>query len=247
MTITDALLGPLLKADPARPLITHYDGRYGSRAELSRATVANWAAKTANWLCDELDVEPGTRVAVVLPPHWQTVGVLLGAWWCGAEITDDPAGAAVAFVGPDASADGAGADLVAAVALDPLGRGLTDPPEGTVDYIGAARVHGDRFTPLFPVDGATPALLGTTVDELVAQARRRAEELGATDGERVLCTGEWSPAGGVVDRLLAPLAVGGSVVQVTGSVTEAELAERATVERVTATLDVTVPGVRRLG
>jgi uncharacterized protein (TIGR03089 family) len=76
MTITDQVLGPLLRTDPARPRITHYDDVTGSRIELSGATLANWAAKTANWLRDELAVQPGDIVAVLLPPHWQTAGVV---------------------------------------------------------------------------------------------------------------------------------------------------------------------------
>ncbi|MGH3617980.1 MAG: TIGR03089 family protein, partial [Pseudonocardiaceae bacterium] len=121
MTITDQLLGPLLRADPARPRITHYDDAAGSRIELSGATLANWAAKTANWLRDELDVQPGDIVAVLLPPHWQTAGVLLGAWWCGATVTVSPHGAQVALFGLDRIGDATGADEMAAVGLDALG------------------------------------------------------------------------------------------------------------------------------
>ena len=65
MTITDQVLGPLLRADPARPRITHYDDAAGSRIELSGATLTNWAAKTANWLRDELDVPDHRQEAVI--------------------------------------------------------------------------------------------------------------------------------------------------------------------------------------
>jgi len=67
MTITDQVLGPLLRVDPARPRITHYDDAAGSRVELSGATLANWAAKTGNLLRDELGGGPASRVAVLLP------------------------------------------------------------------------------------------------------------------------------------------------------------------------------------
>ena len=99
MSLTEKLLRPLLAA-AAQPLITYYDDALGARVELSRATTANWAAKTANWLLYEWDVQVGTPIAVRLPAHWQTLGVLLGAWWCGATITDDPDGAEVAFFPP---------------------------------------------------------------------------------------------------------------------------------------------------
>ncbi|MCP2258644.1 TIGR03089 family protein [Streptoalloteichus tenebrarius] len=247
MSITDRLLGRLLALDPGRPLITHYDDASGARVELSRATIANWAAKTANWLVDELDVEQGSPVAVALPAHWQTVGVLLGAWWCGAEVTDDPSGAAVAFVRPDAGSVAAAgaADLVAAVALDPMGRGLAEPPAGSVDYVSSARVHGDTFRPPLPVDGDTPALLGSTVDEVMASAAARAAEFGLGAEDRVLSTVDWNLPGGVLDGLLAVLAGSASLVQVSNPDPGA-LPARATSERVTATLGVELPGVRRL-
>ena len=78
MSVTEKLFTPLLR-QPSTPLITYYDDATGGRIELSRATAANWAAKTANWLRDECDIEPGAEIGVALPAHWQTVGVLLVA------------------------------------------------------------------------------------------------------------------------------------------------------------------------
>ncbi|MGH3426631.1 MAG: TIGR03089 family protein, partial [Mycobacteriales bacterium] len=131
MTITDQVLGPLLRADPARPRITHYDDAAGSRVELSGTTLANWAAKTANWLRDELDVQPGDTVAVMLPPHWQTAGALLGAWWCGATVINPPVGAPATHCGvahckvtlceAEHIADVSGADELAALHLHAKG------------------------------------------------------------------------------------------------------------------------------
>ena len=128
MTVTDALFAPLFAANPGRPLITHYDDATGTRVELSRATIRNWAAKTANWLRDEHDVAPGDPVAVLLPAHWQTAGVLLGAWWCGATVTDDPAGAAVAVVVPGGTAPGALADGTTNATFAPVGSSVTVAP-----------------------------------------------------------------------------------------------------------------------
>ena len=42
-TPTDAILGPVLAADPGSPLVTHYDVAFGSRIELSAASTANWS------------------------------------------------------------------------------------------------------------------------------------------------------------------------------------------------------------
>lgn len=214
MSITETLLRPLLVSSAARPLITHYDGGAGTRIELSVATMANWAAKTANWLSDECDVEPGSSVAVLLPAHWQTLGVLLGAWWCGATVTADPAGATVAFIPPGGSAPGAA--LVAVASLDPMGRDLgTTPTDGTVDYIGDARVHGDDYLALTPVPGSVGALEKSTVDEVLTMARERTAALGLTRESRVLSTRDWTFPDGVVDCVLAVLTAGASLVQVT--------------------------------
>ncbi|WP_298183039.1 TIGR03089 family protein [Saccharomonospora sp.] len=233
MSLTEHLLRPLLSSSAARPVITHYDDAEGSRIELSVATLANWAAKTANWLVEEFDIEPGDEVAVDLPAHWQTMGVLFGAWWCGAHVVQDPAEAAVAFVGPDV--DGSAAESTAVVALDPLGRGLTTAPaEGAFDYLSEARTCGDDFSPLLPIDGDTPALLGTTVDELAARARERATALGIGEGDRVLSTRAWTLPDGALDAVLAPVAAGAHLVQVTNAdpdkVTEHRDAERTTVD-----------------
>ncbi|MGH4009184.1 MAG: TIGR03089 family protein, partial [Pseudonocardiaceae bacterium] len=226
MTITDELLGPLLRVDPARPRITHYDDVAGSRVELSGATLANWAAKTANWLRDELDVQPGNTVAVLLPPHWQTAGVLLGAWWCGARVTTSLAGAvAVALCGIDRIADTAGADEVAALGLDALGMGIPVLPPGVRDYASEVRVHGDTFTSGGP---------GPDVQPLGDVARARATELGLAAGDRLLCTTSWD-ATVPGEILLAVLAADASLVQCTGT-DPAALLDRCAAERVTATL-----------
>jgi uncharacterized protein (TIGR03089 family) len=226
MTITDELLSPLLRVDPARPRVTHYDDTTGSRIELSGATLANWAAKTANWLRDELDVQPGDTVAVLLPPHWQTAGVLLGAWWCGATVTASLAGAVtVALCGVDRIADAAGADEVAALGLDALGMGIPVLPPGVRDYASEIRVHGDTFTPGGP---------GPDTETLRTAARARAAELGLTAGDRLLCTTSWN-ATVPGEVLLAVLTADASLVQCTGA-DPAALTDRRTAERVTTTL-----------
>ncbi|MGH3861119.1 TIGR03089 family protein [Actinokineospora sp.] len=222
MSLTDLLLRPL-RAASAKPLITHYDDAVGSRVELSVATVTNWAAKTANWLVEEHDVEPGTPVSVRLPAHWQTAGILLGAGWCGAHITDeDPV---VTFVAPGETGEGA----VAAVSLDPMGRDLGGSSEGVTDFVGEARMFGDDYFGS-TVDGSTPALMGSTVDEVLAAARRIGAEYGA--GARVLCTREWAMPAGLLAALVAPLAVGGSIVQVSNA-DPSRLAAHRSAERTT--------------
>ena len=233
MSLTDRLLEPILRDDAARPLITFYDDADGSRIELSAATLANWAAKTANWLRDECDVRPGDRVHVALPAHWQTAGALLGAWWCGANVVEEPAGAAVSLVAPDRVASTADGVLVrAVVSLDPLGRGLTTTPDGALDWITEMRVQGDFFHPDEPVTDDTPALLGASVATVHERAVARAAELGIAPGDRVLSTVDWTLPDGLLDGLLSVLAAPASLVYCANS-DEAALDDRATTEKVT--------------
>ncbi|MFC0439081.1 TIGR03089 family protein [Kutzneria buriramensis] len=232
MSVTARLFAPLLSA-PAKPLITHYDDALGSRIELSRATVANWAAKTANWLRDELDVEVGSPVSVALPSHWQTVGVLLGAWWCGAHVVADPEDALVAFIGPDGSAPGA--ESVAVVALDPLGRGFSgDAPGGGLDYLTESRIFGDDFVAYDKVPDDAPAFHGSTVDALITLAADRAAALHIGPDDRVLSTLDWSTPDGLADGLLAVLSAGAALVQCsnldTAALPRRRESERTTVE-----------------
>jgi uncharacterized protein (TIGR03089 family) len=234
VSVTEALLRPLLGSGGPKPLITYYDDGAGTRVELSRATVANWAAKTANWLVDEIDLEPGTPVAVLLPAHWQTAGVLLGAWWCGADVTDDPQGAEVAFV-PAIDPARAEAPTVAAVGLDALGAPLREVPAGTVDYVSEIRVHPDDFTALHPIPGSTPALRSATVDELLATARDRATALGIGGNDRILSTLDWSVDRGLLDGFLAVLAAGAALVQC-ANLDPAKLERRRGDERITIEL-----------
>ena len=96
--------------------MTYYDDATGERIELSASTLANWAAKTANMVRDEFALEPGGKVAVLLPAHWQSVAVLLGVWWAGGEVVLSPdADAELAFVTADRLDDVADVPEVAAL------------------------------------------------------------------------------------------------------------------------------------
>lgn len=217
MTLTAALLDPFRSGpSAARPLITFYDDATGERIELSGVTTANWAAKAANLLRDECDVEPGTRVAVLLPAHWQTAAVLLAVWWCGGEVVVEPDGADLVLCDADRvdlALAAAPANGVVALSLDAFGKGLSGLPAGVVDFATEVRLHGDDFVPWAPVAGDAPAWAGSSVDEVLAVARARASELGLGAGDRVLSTLDWTDSG-LVDGLLAVLAAGASLVQV---------------------------------
>jgi uncharacterized protein (TIGR03089 family) len=235
-TLSGAILDPLMASDPAGPRITYYDDATGERIELSAATLANWAAKTANLLRDELGAGPSTRVAVLLPAHWQTAAVLFGIWWVGAEVV---LGGGVSELSADialctadrlAEADEAvGIGEVAVLSLDPFGKSAADLPVGVTDYATAVRVHGDQVSPE-RVPG--PALDGRSVDEVLGAARESAEAQGFTVSDRVLSSAGWDSADALVASLLAVFAAGASLVQVANP-DAALLERRRTTEKVT--------------
>ena len=211
-TLTEALLDPILAREPSAPRITHYDDATGARIELSGLTLANWAAKTANFVRDEFGLTPGARIAVLLPAHWQTAAVLLGAWWAGAEVVlhADP-DAELALVTPDGLDAVTDVPEVAVLSLDAFGRPVPDLPIGVTDYASSVRVHGDQFHP----GGAGLALDGATVAEVLAAAKASAAEQGFAPGDRVLSTAQWSTPSDLIAGLLSVFVIGGSLVQVT--------------------------------
>ncbi|VEG52380.1 TIGR03089 family protein [Mycolicibacterium aurum] len=214
--LSSAILDPLMASNPAGPRITYYDDATGERIELSTATLANWAAKTGNLLRDELGATPGSRVAVLLPAHWQTAAVLFGIWWIGAEAVYD-GDAAIALCTADRidSADMAvGMGEIAVLSLDPFGKPVPDLAVGLTDYATAVRVHGDQIV---PERAPGPALDGRSPDDVLAAAQASAAAQGITGTDRVLSTARWDTADDVIDRLLASYVVGASLVQVANS------------------------------
>ncbi|MEV2248806.1 TIGR03089 family protein [Streptomyces sp. NPDC049970] len=238
------LLRSALAADPARPLVTFYDDATGERVELSVATLANWVAKTANLLQGDLAAEPGDRLALLLPAHWQSAVWLLACSSVGVvvDVQGDPAAADLVVSGPDTLdlARACRGERVA-LALRPLGGRFPQPPEGFADYAVEVPGQGDRFAPYAPVDPAGPALTvggtGLTADQLVARARQDAAELGLAPGSRLLTGRTYDTWEGLSAGLFAPLAAGGSVVlcRHLDELDEDGLARRVESERITAT------------
>jgi uncharacterized protein (TIGR03089 family) len=230
-TLTSALLDPLMAADPMGPRITYYDDATGERIELSTVTLANWAAKTANLLRDELGAGPGSRVAVLLPAHWQTAAVLLGIWWIGAEAVLDGQ-ADIAFCTADRLADAddaVGVGEIAVLSLDPFGKPVADLPVGLTDYATAVRVHGDQIS---PERQPGPALDGRTAADILAAAQSSAAAQGFTGDDRVMSTAAWTTTDDLVANLLAVFAAGASLVQVANP-DAAVLDRRREMEKVT--------------
>jgi uncharacterized protein (TIGR03089 family) len=228
-----AVLDPLLRTDPAGPRITYYDDATGERIELSTATLANWAAKTGNLLRDELGAGAGSRIAVLLPAHWQTAAVLLGVWWIGAEAVIGPSSDADVAMCTASRLSEADAAEVVALSLDPFGRPIADLPVGVTDYATSVRVHGDQIV----AEGRPGlALAGRSPDDVLQAARNSARSRGISSGDRVLSTSSWSGYNELVDDLLAVFAVGASLVQVAHP-DPAAMQRHTTTEKVTRTLD----------
>ena len=188
------LLRSALAADPARPLVTFYDDATGERVELSVATFANWVAKTANLLQGELSAEPGDRVSLLLPAHWQTAVWLLACSSVGvvAEVGGDPGAADLVVSGPDMldAARACSGERVA-LALRPLGGRFPQVPGGFADYAVEVPSQGDRFVAYAPVDPEEAALVVAGREfsgaEVVERARADAAGLGLTGpGSRLL-------------------------------------------------------------
>jgi uncharacterized protein (TIGR03089 family) len=213
-TVSAALLDPIMRRDSVGPRITYYDDASGERIELSAVTLLNWAAKTANLLRDELGAGPGSRVAVLLPAHWQTAAVLLGVWYIGAEVVIGPGEADIALCTKDRFVDAeaaVGPGEIAVLSLDPFGKPVADLPIGVTDYATSVRVHGDQIVPE-RVPG--PALDGRSADELIGAAADSAATQGITAEDRVLSTARWDTAEELIANFLAVLAAGASLVLV---------------------------------
>jgi uncharacterized protein (TIGR03089 family) len=214
------LLSSSLAADPARPLVTFYDDATGERVELSVATLANWVAKTANLLQGDLAAEPGDRLALLLPAHWQTAVWLLACSATGvtADLHGDPAGADLVVSGPDTleEARACRGERVA-LGLRPMGVRFPQPPEGFLDYAVEVPGQGDRFTPFAPVDPEAPALAlpdgaELTGTQVVQRAAEDADRLDLGSGARLLSRLPYDDWAGVSAGLYAPLATQASVV-----------------------------------
>ncbi|MFI9509379.1 TIGR03089 family protein [Nocardia sp. NPDC052566] len=230
LTLTEAVLDPILAREPAGPRVTYYDDASGARIELSGLTLANWAAKTANLIRDEFGLSPGARVAVLLPAHWQTAAVLLGCWWAGVEVVlhADP-DAELALTTMERLDETDGIAEVAVLSLDPMGGPVRDLPVGLTDFATSVRVHGDQFFPA----GAGVALDGMPVSEVLAEARKSAVRQGFSEGDRVLSSTPWDTAAELIDGFVAVLAAGASLVQVVNP-DPAQRERRIASERVTA-------------
>lgn len=167
------VLADRLRRAASRPAVTSYDEESGERVELSGTTYANWVAKTANLLVDELGLDAGDRLLLDLPPHWLGAVFLGAAWSAGLAVTTDPAETVDAVVCGPGPGTYAGARVpVVATALLPFAVPARPPYAAPViDYGLAWPGQPDVFVPPEPVTAETVAWTdGTTQGALIARA-----------------------------------------------------------------------------
>ena len=228
----------LVATEGSRPFVTYYDESTGERSELSVRSLANWVAKTHHLLTDELGLGVGSTALVVLPAHWISVPVLLGCLTAGLALDADPGQPAdVAFVAERTAAAATDALDVFAVATASAAAGFRGAePAGTQDYVVAVRPQGDAWAGVaMPAGPHDPCLPGLDRSGALATAASRAAELGLADGGRLLSTRDWTGPSDWLDAVLAPLAVGGSLVLVRNA-DDATIERRVAQERATAQL-----------
>ena len=215
-----AVLTAQLQTDAARPFVTFYDDATGERIELSVTTYANWVAKTAGLLQDELDLERGGLALVDLPTHWLGPVWLGAAWTLGLRVTADPArlgDADLVVCGPDGVdryAGSAAAVPVVALSLRPMAARFAEAlPTGVVDYSAVVLGQPDSFVAYDPPQPDDEAWVG---EETRSQAKLLDDAAASTllpPGGRLLTDVNPCTAGGLA-TLLAPLLAGGGTVWV---------------------------------
>jgi len=213
-----ALLAGELRRDGARPFLTWYDDATGERIELSVATLANWAAKTANLLADEYGLGPRDAMRLAPADHWLSFVAALGAWTAGVCVDLDADESWSPLPGDPAA-------FTASVLPQPDAL-LAPPPLSTTP---ALHSHGHTWNARNLADAAAGA----------------AESHGVASGDRVLSTYSLGTVTGMDASLLVPLAAGGSVVMVANA-DAGRLADRARMERATMTAGCDVAGLPRL-
>jgi len=206
-------------------LLTYYDDAAGERTGLTAPELGNWTSAVSALLTDGLGVGPGNRAAVLLPPHWQTAALLLGAWAAGVEVSYQ-GWATAGLSAPSATYD---VSFVAGrrvgswleeippakhqfvLGLAPHGGPTADVPDGYRDFLAELRPFTQAAPPpagIADTRAATPD--GTTYREMTTVAAGIAEMKGIGAGDRVLVD-----AASVEEPLfwlLAPLTAGASLV-----------------------------------
>ena len=200
--------------------MTSIDEATGARTELSATSLENAAAKIANALRDEFDLEAGARVGLLLPLHWQRAAWCAGVWTAGCIVDLDADATSVDLfvttIDDAAGVTGPARRDVAVVSLHPFGLPLSEPlPDGSIDVTLAVRQQPDAY--LFePPSGDLSALTcaGRTMSqqEVLDMARTRAADWGLGTGGRLLASDDIDLIDGWLAAVAVPLVADASVV-----------------------------------
>ena len=151
----------------------------GERIELSGRVFDNWVAKTANFLVDECEVEPGSLLALPQRLHWRSLVLAAAGLRVGATLTWElQAGADVRAAFDMSELEDAEEEYLLAVAAEPLApRFMGQLPSEVLDYAAEVRSHPDVY-----VGWAAPAAEGhawevTSYGRLMEQLTEQATAL----------------------------------------------------------------------
>jgi len=210
-------------------MLTYVDEATGEHVVLSAAQLGEWSARTAGMLRDGYGLKAGDRAAVLLPPHWQTAAVLLGAWSIGVTISFRPWATAGLTPHTDEGSQTFDALFVTSdrqqswletmpqawhrfiLGLAPDAGPTSEVPHGYHDYVVEALRYSAAAPAYQSIEMSGPASPdGTTYRQLAEIAKGVAAKIGLTAGDRlrVDAGGSEQP----VNWLLAPLTVGASIV-----------------------------------
>ena len=228
--------------------MTFVDAARDERTELSAVSLENAAAKIANALRAEFELEPGALLGLHLPQHWQRAAWCAGAWTAGCVVVPDgpPAQMDLLVSSPERAeslaAEGRSPAL-AVVSMHPFGLPLsTDPPAGAVDVTLAVRQQPDAY--LFEPPGPADAALRIegrvmTQEQALDAAAELAARWGLVAGGRLLVGPDLDALDAWLACVAVPLVADASVVLLGDGPASDALIER---ERVTATAGSSASG-----
>ncbi len=239
------MTSPVSHADP---LLTFYDDATGSHTALTAAELGSWASRTAALLASGCGLGPGSRVAVLLPPHWQTAAALLGAWSAGVAVSfrlsataglpsPDPGPFDAVFVSRGQLDDWL-VDVPAATHrfLFDVGdeRRPVSTPADYREFLPSVGAHAGDPDPAVWLHATDPATAdGTTYAQWGSIAHTLATNADLSPGDRLLV--DAAEHEHPLKWLLAPLSAGASVV-LCANLDRSRLDARIAAERVTRVL-----------
>lgn len=159
----------------------------GERIELSGRVFDNWVAKTANFLVDECELEPGSLLALPERLHWRSLVLAVAGLRVGATLTwQQQAGADVRAAFDTAELEGAAEEYLLAVASEPLApRFMGQLPAGAIDYAAEVRSYPDIYMGRAEPSSEGLAWEGTSNTQLMERLTHQVSALSSGYGHEV--------------------------------------------------------------